>query len=335
MGRAARAAVWSVNLILVAALTGCDGATTEASRDGGQSAIRVTTGIAPHAWLVRQIGGDRVDVHVLVQAGESPHTYQPSDAQISRVVASQLFFRTGMPFERGPWLEAIHAGGRGPRMVDLREGIRLRTMEVACDHDHAHDHDHGHHHEAPDPHIWLSPRLLITQAATIAAALGDVAPEHADVFAANLDAFTQAAQQTHTRIADMLAPHAGRRFYIFHPAWGYFADDYLLTQVAVEIDGKEPAEHELTQLQRQARADGARVVFVQPQIAGRAARGLAAAIDGRVETLDPLADDVLANLLHAAAALTAAFSEAQPAAQPAAQPGGQPAADARHEHAHE
>jgi zinc transport system substrate-binding protein len=335
-----------------AALAGCDSRSTNNTDPGAdagadaapQPVLRVTATIAPHAWLVRQIGGELVDVQVLVHAGDSPHTYQPSDAQISRVVSSQLFFRTGMPLERGPWIEAMHARGKGPRMVDLRDGVTLRTMTAACDHadgqhDHPHHHhDHHHHDAAPDPHIWLSPRALITQAANIAAALIDVAPEHAAHFADNLMAFTRAVEAVDARITEMLAPHVGRRFYIFHPAWGYFADDYRLVQVPVEIDGKEPTERELTVLQQQARADGARVIFVQPQIAGRTAEVLAAAIGGRAQMLDPLADDVLANMLSTAEVLAAAFDTARPADQPVAQPAPRPAPRPEaqtHEHPHE
>lgn len=311
-------------LLAASVLVGCDArsADEKRARDDADAAgvVRVTAGIAPHAWLVRRIGGDLVDVQVLVQPGESPHTYQPSDAQISRVVSSRLFFRTGMPFERGPWLEAIRAGGRGPRMVDLRDGITLRAMVEEHHHHGEHGGEDGHdlerdpEHEALDPHIWLAPRLLATQATTIAATLSDVAPQHAETFAANLAAFAREARETDARIAATLAPYAGRRFYIFHPAWGYFADAYSLAQVSVEIEGKEPTEHELTRLQRQARSDGVHTILVQPQIAGRTATAVAAAIGGRVEVLDPLADDVLANLRRAADILAATFAEAQPAA---------------------
>ena len=89
--------------------------------------------------------------------------------------------------------------------------------------------------------------------------------------------------------------------------WGYFADDYGLRQVAIEIEGKEPSDRELTRLQILARAEGTAVVFVQPQISGRAARAVAAAIGGRLEQLDPLAPDVAENLRRVAEQLTRAY----------------------------
>ncbi len=318
--RASRACAGTVGVILTSVLVGL---LSGCGRDGSASTAhqgdvcRVLVSIAPHAWLVRQIGGEHVQVTTLVQPGESPHTYQPSDAQISAAIRCELYCRTGVPFENGPWLEVMASARGGPRVMDLREGVALRPIEAHGHDDGGNDHPHGPARhpskvEALDPHIWLSPHPLITQAHTIAAALSDLLPQHAEAFAANLAAFTQAVHDADTRIAALLGPHAGRRFYIFHPAWGYFADAYDLVQIPVEIEGKEPTEHELTELQRQARADGARVIFVQPQIAGRTATALAAAIAGRVEVLDPLAEDVLANLLHAADVLAASFAEAQP-----------------------
>jgi zinc transport system substrate-binding protein len=98
----------------------------------------------------------------------------------------------------------------------------------------------------------------------------------------------------------MLRPFAGRPLYVYHPAWGWFCDEFGLRQVSVEFEGKEPSDAELTGLLARARADAVRVVFVQPQIAGRSARAIADAVGARLEPLDPLRPDVLANLLEVA-----------------------------------
>jgi zinc transport system substrate-binding protein len=99
----------------------------------------------------------------------------------------------------------------------------------------------------------------------------------------------------------------GKTFFVFHPAWGYFADEYGLKQVAIEQEGKEPSDEEATALQRSARQQGVKVVFVQPQIASRGAEAVARAIGARVEVLDPLAPDVLDNLVRAARAIAASY----------------------------
>ena len=97
--------------------------------------------------------------------------------------------------------------------------------------------------------------------------------------------------------------------FVFHPAWGYFADEYGLRQVAVELEGKEPTDRELTELQQLARREGVRVIFVQPQISGQSAEAIARAVGARVEVFDPLAEDLPSELLRAAEVLTGSYRE--------------------------
>jgi zinc transport system substrate-binding protein len=275
------------------AVAGCRGRQDDASRP------RVVTSILPHAYLVERIAGERFEVSTLVRPGESPATYQPSDAQVSEILGARVLFRTGVPFENGKWFESI--AGHGPRVVDLRGGLELRHLE-ACDHDH--DHDHGE--EGADPHIWLAPDLLKVQAETVAATLSELAPDHAADFEANLRALHEDLDRLDADLAELLAPVRGRRMYVYHPSWGYLCDAYGLEQVPIEIEGKEPSDAELTEFQERARADRVRVVFVQPQIAGQSARAAARAVGAEVAELDPLAKDVIANLRAAARAIAGA-----------------------------
>jgi zinc transport system substrate-binding protein len=280
--------------LAITAAAGCRGR-EEAARPGAVASI------LPHAYLVERIAGPHMEVSTLVRPGESPATYQPTDAQVSEILGARVLFRTGVPFENGKWFQSI--AGRGPRTVDLREGIELRHLEE-CDHGPGPDHDHGE--EGADPHIWLAPALLAIQAETIAATLSELDPEHADEFDANLRALLDDLATLDEELSELLAPVRGRRIYVYHPSWGYLCDAYGLEQVPIEIEGKEPSDAELTEFQARARADGARIVFVQPQIAGQSARAAARAIGAEVVALDPLAKDVLGNLREAARAIAGA-----------------------------
>jgi zinc transport system substrate-binding protein len=137
---------------------------------------------------------------------------------------------------------------------------------------------------------------LLIQARHIARKLTELDPSDADLFAERLAILAGSLEELDARIALELAPHRGRTFVVFHPSWGYFADDYGLRQIAIEVDGKDPSDTELSRFQESTRDLGITVVFVQPQISGRSARAVAAAIGARIETLDPLAANVLANL---------------------------------------
>ena len=284
-------------------LTACGGM----DRTGGERVAAVS--IPPQAWLVERIGGGRWQPLVLVSPGDSPATYQPSDIQISRVMQAEVYFRIGVPFEEGPWYDAI-TSRRGPEVVDLRAGIALRQMEGHHEHEHEGEAATGEYAgeaageveqaEGEDPHIWLSPALLRVQAATVAAALERLDPDGATAYRENLIGVLAELEDTDVYIRQRLDGLQGRSFFIFHPSWGYFADAYGLRQIAVEIEGKEPTDADITSLKEMAEREGARVLFVQPQIGGSLVPILAEAIGARLQILDPLSPDLIGSLRRAA-----------------------------------
>jgi len=260
--------------------------------------VKAFVSILPQAYFVERVGGSQVSVEVLVTPGQSHETYEPTPKQMAALSEANVYFRIGLPFET-QLIEKITAANLRLRVIDMREGIRLRPM------------DEGDAHErggAPDPHIWLAPQLVKTQAEHIARTLGEFDPAHAPIFQQNLFAFQCDLNRVDSTIADVLAPLRGRKFYVFHPAYGYFADAYGLKQVAVETGGKEPSARQIAELIDQARQDSVRVVFVQPQFATNSAQKIAEAIGGAVVPLDPLARDYLDNLEQMAHEIKRALS---------------------------
>lgn len=298
MGRAVARLTSSLLLILAA---GCGAV---AAPGDGNGPLLVAVSIAPQAWMVEAIGGERVAILQLVSPGENAETYLPTDAQVSRLMKAAVYFRIGLPFENGAWLQAIAQHSAVP-IVDTRRGIALRAMEPHGAQRATADHPDD---DGRDPHIWLSPRLLRVQAQTIAETLVELDPAHADHYTARHQELDQRLTALDSALRQRLQPLAGRTFFVFHPSWGYFAADYGLHQEAIEQQGKEPTDEQLTRLQRMAREAGVRVVFVQPQTAGRGAAAVAQAIGGQQEILDPLARDVAANLERAADVLLAALA---------------------------
>lgn len=250
--------------------------------------LEVVVSIPPQQWLVQQIGGDRVDVEVLVAPGESPATYTPTDAQVTRLMQAHIYFRMRVPFERGLWFDAIREMGRFI-LVDLQHGIEV---------------------QADDPHTWLVPRLLAMQAATVAGQLSQIDPNRAPMYESNLERLQFRLQLLDEEIHESLEPYRSSKFFVFHPSWGYFAKAYGLQQVAIESGGREPSDRELTALRIAADEAGVTTVFVQPQIHSRSAQAFAESIGARLEILDPLAADVIENLAETTAKLVASFGRA-------------------------
>jgi zinc transport system substrate-binding protein len=207
-------------------------------------------------------------------------------------------------------------------VLDLRDGLPLRAQERHTHEDHdAHDAPHirdtPEGGEAMDAHVWTSPSLVRRMAATIRDELTRLDPDGAAAYAGQQAAFDAELAALDNELTTLLADLEQRSFLVYHPAWGYFADRYGLIQIPIQRAGKEPGARRLTTLIEQARATGTRVIFVQPQFDRRAAERVAAAIGGRVETVDPLAPDYADNLRRVAGVIAAANGSRRAVRQPA------------------
>jgi zinc transport system substrate-binding protein len=267
--------------------------------------VRVTVSIPPQAFLVKQIGGEFVSVAVLLPPGQSHETYEPTPQAMTRVSEAELFCKIGVPFETR-LLSKIGGELKNVRTVDTWEGITFLAMT------HAHEHASpesaaGHQAAASDPHIWLDPNLMKIQAANICAGLVDIDSSHKEVYQQNLRTLQHLLDETDRNIRDLLTPFHGRAFYVFHPAFGYFADAYGLRQEAIEVEGKEPTARQLADLIEQAARDSVRAVFVQPQFPKKQVAVVAGALNAEVVILDPLAEDYLSNLRDIAGKIAASF----------------------------
>jgi len=258
--------------------------------------------ILPQAYFVERIGGKHVAVEVMVGPGQSYHSYEPAPRQMADLAGARVYFTIGVPFER-TLVEKIHSTNPHLVVVDTREGIKLRPSTDHCE-DELHDHP-GEGNK--DPHIWLDPKLVKTQAQTIATALARLDPAHALDYDANCRAFQADLDAADARAAKTLAPYKGREFFVFHPSFGYFGDAYGLKQLAVEESGKEPGGRDLAEMIERAKKAGVHTIFVQPQFATSSARTVASEIGGDLVSLDPLAKDYLANLDVMAGKIAASF----------------------------
>lgn len=264
--------------------------------------LTVAVSIPPQAWLLERLGGPELRVVVMVPPGRSPHTYEPTPKQLAALSQARLYLSIGMPFE-AVFLPRLQAKLPGLQVVSLIAGLKLRRLESHRHAGQADDHAIG----APDPHVWLSPRRARALAANAAAALMAADPARTPLYRANLGRLDAELQSLDAELARTLAPLKGRTIFVYHPAYGYLTDDYGLKQEAVELEGKEPGPRRLAALIAEAKAEGVRVIFVQPQFPKATAAALARAIGGVVVPLDPLAADYLHNLREVAAKIAGAL----------------------------
>jgi len=261
--------------------------------DAASARLTAVTGVDPMAFVAERIGGPFVETRVLVGAGQDPHTYEPTPAQMAALAEGGLYLRIGLPFE-DTLLERIV--GVSPRLtvVDAARGVPRRAPA-----------ENG---QGTDPHIWMSPRLMKVIAANVCDAFATADPVHASDFRRRREALLSDLDALDAEVAAALAPLRGRRLYVFHDAFGYFADAYGLEQVAIETGGREPGPRQVATIIENARRDGVRAIFVQPQFSTVSAQAIASEIGGAVVPFDPLARDYIGNMRGAAAAVKAALA---------------------------
>jgi len=262
--------------------------------------MQVAVGVAPVGHFAKMIGGDLVQTTVLVPAGADAHTYEPKPSQMRAISAAAVYLSAGLEFEDA-WEPRLK--GANPRMsfVHTDEGMQKLPMP---------EHHEEHHHKAAagheeielDPHIWVAPSQVRQMVTKIAEAFSKADPAHAKTYAANLRAYLKQIDAVDAQLksvfAGVLAGH--RTFLVFHPAWGYLAREYGLTQTAIEFEGKEPSPKRLAAIISQAKASGVKAVFVQPQMSQRTAATIAKSIGAKLVVADPLAENWEANLLNVA-----------------------------------
>ena len=246
----------------------------------------VLVSVAPYKFFVEKIAGDTVNVLLMVPAGASAHTYEPTPKQMIKASRADLWFTIGESFEDRV-IKAIQNYNPNLITVDLRKGVKLISSN---------DKDSSHHCSNPncqDLHIWLSPRQSKIQAQHIADALGALYPQHEVQYQTSLKAFLQELDALDLDIQKILKPLQNRVILVSHPAYAYFCRDYDLKQLSIEFEGKDPMPQQLTKLLNTVRKDHIKTVFIQPQYSGKGARLIAEKIGANIVTLDPYSEDYL------------------------------------------
>jgi zinc transport system substrate-binding protein len=253
----------------------------------------VLVSVAPHKYFVEQIAGDTITVNLMVPAGASSHTFEPTPKQMLSASKADIWFQIGETFESraGPALKNFK-----PTMqfIDLRQGLDLiycqegdRGYCSCC---------HGSHAHSADPHFWLSARQAKKQATTIANALSKRYPEHQQLYEQNLRQFHSKLDALDHEISDIFEPLGRRPVMVSHPAYAYFCRDYNLEQLSIEFEGKDPTPHQLNKILQESRDNDIKTIFIQIQYNNKGARLIADTIGASIVTLDPYSEEYMTTM---------------------------------------
>ena len=254
----------------------------------------VFVSIAPQKYFVERIGGDEVQVEVMVNPGESPATFNPNPKKMSQLANAKLYFSIGVPFEK-VWISRIKNIQPKLKVVPLNKKIYIAPSS------------HPQHDEG-DPHIWLSPPLVKIMAAEIEASLSRQHPEKSDFFKINYQTLIKEIDKLDQEIQQVFAKGKNRTFMVFHPAWTHFAKAYGLEQISIENQGKEPGPRALQRIINKGKKLNIKVIFVQKQFGLSVAKKIAKMIGATVKEMDPLTENYMDSMRNTAKAISGAIN---------------------------
>lgn len=275
--------------------------------------MEVTVSIVPQKYFVEKIAKDKVDVNLMVKPGFSPATYEPKVSQMKKLTKSDIYFSIGVPFEK-VWLKKFENANENMEIIDTTKGIKKLAMAKHTHGEKEHGHeehgheDHGHddnkkdkhEHTGLDPHVWLDPVLVKTQAKNILDALIKHDSKNSEFYTNNYNTFVKELDELNHEIHEILEPYEHKEFMVFHPSWGYFAKRYHLEQLSIEVEGKEPKPNELVEIINDAKKHNIKIVFVAPQFSQNSAKTISKSLNGTVAVINPLSENWDKELLKTA-----------------------------------
>ncbi|MFV7789967.1 metal ABC transporter solute-binding protein, Zn/Mn family [Aliarcobacter lanthieri] len=257
---------------------------------------QLTVNILPQKYFVEKIVKDKFDINVMVKPGSSPHNFEPKPSQMKALNISKAYFLVGDPSELA-WIDRFKQNAKNTFFVDTTIGIEKIAMVEHSHHEHDHDEDdpfhehHDHDEDGLDPHTWLDPISVKIQVKNIYEAMLKIDEKNSEFYRINYEEFIKELDNLDNEIKDILAPYKSKSFMVFHPSWGYFAKQYGLNQIPIEIEGKEPKPNELVKLIKEAKEHDIKIIFVAPQFSQKSAKTISTNIGGSVVSIDPLSED--------------------------------------------
>ncbi len=264
-------------------LTSC-GKTASTADTQDSDKLTIAVSIVPQATFVKAVAGDLVATTVMIPPGNSPANYAPSPQELIKLSQASLYFSIGVPTEQANILPKLPDINNNIKVIDLAE----KTAEVYPEREFSPG--------ERDPHIWLSPKRAKIMVDTIAQSLSEIDPSNQNTYEANATNYKKRLDELDKKIKLALTNLPQKSFLVYHPSFGYFADDYGLTMVALEAEGKEATIGEIQKVIDFAKKENIKVIFYQAEIDNRQSRTIAEEIGGKTEMIAPLAPNYIENL---------------------------------------
>jgi zinc transport system substrate-binding protein len=257
-------------------LTACGGQPGTAAEDSGK--VHVVATFNAMKEFVSAVGGDKVDVSVIIPDGTEPHNFAPKAQDLTSLSAAQLFVMNGLNMET--WAEEAVAAIDNDKLIVVTASDGVTPIELTDEEEIA---EHGRY----DPHVWLSLKEAETEARNIARALAEADPSNADYYNTNCDAFVSQLENLFNEYAEKLSAAERKSIVTGHAAFAYLCRDFGLTQESVEdvfAEG-EPSAKQLAELVDYCRANNVTTIFTEELVSPKVSETLASEVGANNEVI--------------------------------------------------
>lgn len=239
--------------------------------------------------FIQKIAGMEYEIISLVEKGVNPHDFEPKFSSIKKVNEAIAYFSIGIEFEDS-WLKRFKQQNPQMQIFPSNAGIDFINFAQNTHHHENHIHDDG------DKHIWLSTSNAKQIATNLYKALSTLNPQKD--YSKAYEALIIEINNTDKIIKENLKNlPKGQKFVVFHPMLGYFAKDYNLEEISIEVEGKSPKMKEMMKVINTIKKENLKIIFAQPEFSTKAAEFIAQESGAKLGYFSPLQTPWAENLI--------------------------------------
>ncbi|HEX7468012.1 MAG TPA: zinc ABC transporter substrate-binding protein, partial [Methanobacterium sp.] len=252
---------------------------------GNNDKIGVVVSLGPQVEFVKAVGGDKVDVTLMVPSNADPHTYEPLANQLSRVSNAKMYAELGTPIEfEVNYMDKIRAINPNMLVLNTSKGIKLIPNSAENE------------STTMDPHDYVDPKNAKIMVNNIYQGLVQIDPADKDYYQKNRDSYLQQLDDLDKNTTKLLKGKQGTYILIYHPAFGYYTKDYNLTQVGAMINDEEPSPQRIAMMVNIAKQNNITVIYTEPQYDTKFMQSIASQIGAQVLNVNDLDEHYIKNM---------------------------------------
>lgn len=300
--------VWVLLVVMMFSIL-ISGGTTGFAVEGDVDNFKAIVTIPPQEFLVKEIAGDRFSVSSMVPEDGSPHSASVTPGKLRAVRNADIYLRVGTPISFEINNFSVFRQENPELLVkDISLGIELKSLDEHYGKSNSEESSNDKN-KAVDNHIWLSPANLKGMAKNVEDTLREVDPTYADLYRKNLKSLLGRISEVQAEINRIISDYKGRSFLAYHPAWGYFGDEFQLRQIVVQEGGDRPGPRKIREITKYAREYGIRTIIASAQFNPSAAKMVAGSFGGEVVSINPMEKEILEEIIELAKAISRGYSK--------------------------